>query len=882
MIRAWDGKLESLEEDLETVFKDVIEYIYLYHLHQGGSTSYLGEGVLDFLATHKESGLVLKNPWHVIALRYLSTEQAWRVYDPNFVNGSKMVREEALEEVIENALGRLISVGETCLNLPRISDPDAFLSQGGLLALEGASNVISMLDVLPSPKLHAYSKKALEGLFFYPNIEQFPAWVRGLKSLVLKSFTLSLLEQFCKGNRDALERLKASLPSSYMPVEVSTLFDTIELSPVMQTLKKQLRPSTEKEYEQQLQTWKTQIAEEITVTQYCQHLVEGKTKRLIELDSPEALEGLQLNVLHYCQSISRPVFCVNSPSDLVCSSPYIAREGEVGFLHQAPGGPLYDFLQAHPDGVLLVNYDAFKADDIVHFNALLEKVRYADGEKIPETTLILGLICPSRLGAYRGGDLYSRFGRKCIERCSFPVEAFLPVVPKFPKEVSLENRGECEVIELCGALNWKEQLLGEWVIQGDSLLFHAGALKKALATKKTIHIQNGLWEDAEFRQFWQQACIKGVIEYEGERLEIPKEVRWTRGEGYRWSSLLEQTNWDKQLHSEGFILNSHQLADFFRQYECDTEKGTLITLPGLLERHTEKDIEVNVTSKLSENEWGLFLLECKKYHVQPHFHVACGVHLPNAFPKEGVSVKAEIPYWDGRFEGNPLVLESSDVSATVALLSRENEAVVIEISECTAPELLSYLDGECDEKTLRFNFWKEIGAIQQGLSEGKKIILHGEFSQTLMEGLAALLLSKEHAGQMILVSNSAQRMNYCMPQRHEVSVKEKKACLARWKYSPEEEKHLACYWDKESYAQLLARLHCIRASGIPADELAFSFSDKAWEGLREISAKPLLEIVNFDTPEAAEQSDNFLKERYRKVDAVLEHAPYVFLTGPTG
>lgn len=99
----------------------------------------------------------------------------------------------------------------------------------------------------------------------------------------------------------------------------------------------------------------------------------------------------------YCKSISRPVFYVNSPEDLICSAPKPVRVGEsLEGTIQDQGGPLYDFLieeySPHNPPIIIVDYRKFKADDVVRFNDLLAKVkeRKADGIPLPESAVVWG------------------------------------------------------------------------------------------------------------------------------------------------------------------------------------------------------------------------------------------------------------------------------------------------------------------------------------------------------------------------------------------------------------------------------------------------------------------------------------------------------------
>ncbi|MDX2345397.1 MAG: hypothetical protein QNK11_00785 [Legionella sp.] len=140
---------------------------------------------------------------------------------------------------------------------------------------------------------------------------------------------------------------------------------------------------------------------------YLKKLVCGQGEKhhnqLLEVFDSAALKGLILNIYQTAKREEKSIFYLHSPQDLVCSSDYIVRQGEMGQIKKGPGGPLHDFL-AQKGAVLLVNYSTFEADDIVRLNALLNKTkRLADGSPVHESTRVLAVINPNAQGAYSGG-----------------------------------------------------------------------------------------------------------------------------------------------------------------------------------------------------------------------------------------------------------------------------------------------------------------------------------------------------------------------------------------------------------------------------------------------------------------------------------------------
>src|SRR6202020_2604353 len=115
---------------------------------------------------------------------------------------------------------------------------------------------------------------------------------------------------------------------------------------------------------------------------------------------------------------------------------------------------------------------------------------------------------------------------------------------------------------------------------------------------------------------------------------------------------------------------------------------------------------------------------------------------------------------------NPFVISSTDVATTVTTITgKSDDWMIIDVSECSTADFLSSIKGNFNQKRLHFEFQEKTGAVLKGLKENKKILLHGDFSQELVDSLAPLLLSPLQNGQLVLVSTKQDAFNYC-PIQH--------------------------------------------------------------------------------------------------------------------
>src|SRR4029079_10943545 len=136
-------------------------------------------------------------------------------------------------------------------------------------------------------------------------------------------------------------------------------------------------------------------------------------------------------------------------------------------------------------------------------------------------------------------------------------------------------------INLFHAKDWKARLLGRWVLRQNQLYFEEGLLITAIASKRPIEIQNGLWDDPEFSHFFNRARTLGKIQAYGEEFDVSN-CTFVKSEGYDWALLKKVINFDRDLKQNAPVLNPGKLIDYFRIYHCDNATKQLNTLNGLI------------------------------------------------------------------------------------------------------------------------------------------------------------------------------------------------------------------------------------------------------------------------------------------------------------
>jgi MoxR-like ATPase len=641
---------------------------------------------------------------------------------------------------------------------------------------------------------------------------------------------------------------------------------------------------------QYFKTWGKEAASGETVLSYCKKLMEpgSNSKRLIKLSSNEDVHAMQWIMQDYARQTSHPIFYVDSPDDLICKAPWIERteteDGIKGELKAGPGGRLYRFLTDNPHNEhrsLIINYERFTAEDIVRFNTLIDKERMIDGILIPPSVTLIGLINTHSPEYYSGADFHSRFDSKRLAPSTQALtDAMAPHLMTVPELSTTDT--EVAHITLYHSNNWKSLLLGKWIINDQSLTFEEGKLQQALKEKRPIVIHQGLWENREFRHFWEQAKLHGRIEHSGGTVIIPDDLQLLRDERYDWESIKQNIHCEPEPLAGAEILNPGRLNRFFNHYQCDNAHQTLHRLTGLIAAQAEgedKHLHVCLSRELSEDQWARLGDECKQHKVQLIVHPGPGLGFPETM---GMAYETTVPTtssWDKSAKhSNTQIIASTDLDATVALLTQDDaNCYVLDASACTAADLLSHVQANFDQHTLSFQFLETQRALITALDRGKIVILKGHFSAELRDDLAAFLAKRaqDAPGKLIIVGNDASLFSFMEVHTHEVSLDDKHICLQHAGFLDAEIESLGDdIFSKEPLCRLQARLtHQRIYPGAPSEE--------AWLGIAELNGAPPLKPL-CKTDDTKSLAETFNQERLEEIFTSLDHAPYAYITGLTG
>ncbi|MCF6765038.1 hypothetical protein L3V82_04560 [Thiotrichales bacterium 19S3-7] len=595
-------------------------------------------------------------------------------------------------------------------------------------------------------------------------------------------------------------------------------------------------------------------------------LSDDQSKHLVEFDEESEL-AFYNQISHYAQHTSKDIIYIHSAEDLSLLIPTVKHNiNNTGVIQQPPGGALYDYLtqdHKHPP-IIVINYSNFSAAEIVRFNSILDDLKKIDGIEIPQNTKIIGIRNQNDPNVYQGADFLSRFDQR------HHVSEVAPIASPI-RDLEQDEIVDGPIIDLFHAQDWKEILLGRWIINGDELYYQDGLLKEALTHGNSLILKN-IPKSKEFEEFFSLAKIHGKICHNGIEIKLPKEFKVIDAqEGYDFEELKDNVvALDNQFNANAITLNPTLLSQFFNRYRIDNLDKKLTMADGYLKAYQDGTLEVNLTRNLTDDQWARLLTECKHLNIKVVIHTNEAVELP--FDVEINKVKKAAFLLE-----NISAIQTNDPDVTVSSILDEHDSIafdVIHVTDLTTSDLLKKINGNLNDVTLKFEFNETEHYLINAIQQNKNILLYGEFNNEFSDALIDFLNAQDqYTGKLYLVSPDMSAFSSVAVNEEVVQPQAKLALLEKKGYDEKYFGSLNDFIEIESFAQLETRVKYLQLSD--SDN-----SDHAWHGLDALSSEIVFD--EFDLEHAQEMAELFQQQRILKLTNQLAHSPYVFITGLTG
>jgi hypothetical protein len=476
------------------------------------------------------------------------------------------------------------------------------------------------------------------------------------------------------------------------------------------------------------------------------------------------------NLQMQAAQVRRPIFYVDKPADLACFLKVfklIEFKKSILKLVKPPvgGSALYEFLSKHKDNkpMLVINWGSFLKWDFTKHHNFVDMPR--SNPLLPKDLTIFSLYPEDKSGLYRGEDFTSRHqdSIECQDVASMPL-----TIETIAEDAELDVT-KVEVINLHHSLQWSQKLIGCKRFTEKYFSFLPGKLLLAIKAGKSVVLRNAPWADLSFQWFWRELLHTRELSYFGQTIHLPKNFT-VKKQDMNYAEYYAKVLADISATSsaDSFCVNPSNFRRLFSNFYTHPKTHVFSQAPGWLEPmrvQAERVITLLVTSNLSIDMWDELFAWADTREKQFAVYFSPGVFLPAIFGTELHQKTHSIEVVDSK---HCEVYEMAEVAHAIQNIEKKwPKAKVINATELTAANCF-YQDRPKYHKKKLLNH-SIASEIWQDLIAGKDIVLYGQFSQALCDGLAPIILQNQIRhngkketikGKLILVAEEATHFNY--------------------------------------------------------------------------------------------------------------------------
>lgn len=893
-----------------TVFERLLDKIEEHNLstslrYKPETHYFIGGNIGSVLSSlNKNQSHIIVNLDHAITVRRIH-QDLYHLYDPNADSGypAKLTLIETIHSITRNNLGQLIGTTDpTPINKNSFSlwsSLDEFIRKGGLMAICHFTNLRQCFIPYPHLSASLRAETYLEGLKHGGSSLVPPVLCSMLKRPALHPMLIHALDLLFSdaSEKVAAKRMAAVLKNlrgqSIAQLEmVRNAFDIVFctlLSPIIidafhDVFDPIYKIASDREVAKNnlLDNMQNDLAEnnkqpEETLDLRAQQIdndnkfEDSPYKQKFEI-SKAILFTQESKSLRYAISVlaeyhrkRQPVIYLSDSDELDFESPTLHRTEENQGILDEHAKPLMRFITEHKgnrDALIIINCEKMDASRLKAYKKIFS-VKFG--------ILVLALITENNphLPSLKESIPLFKYARPLTATEAQQIKA-CPYISIPHCDNVTENH---LIIDLFHDKHWKTLLLGHWRIEGKHIVYREGALAPAIETGRPIIIANAPWDDAGFIMFWQQALLTRQIDNAGCTITLPDSLVLQSMESYAYLPWCEIVEAEMGLSESAHLLNRTTLPSFYDNHHIQPETGELQSEPGLIEQYNGKTLVVNMTDTLSEHELARLVSTCQQHGVKLKLFT-----LSHEFVSPFITVKASD--WQGINPSGIKIYVSNDTDALTEQLVAESDKrpLVFSVNGRQPNDLLGYIQAEKQaEKSSLFNytFKRSAGAVFDALHANTPVILKGEFTPSLAQALASLLLepNSPYKDLLTIVSESSEHFHYIKTEPVELSI-DQKINLLESRFKTQISAEQSAGWQDETFTELRAKWLYSMLHNTAA------ISNEPWQGLRSLDVQ--LPMAPLDQASAVTQANSFDDERVNAVMSILSHSPFVFLAGITG
>ena len=400
---------------------------------------------------------------------------------------------------------------------------------------------------------------------------------------------------------------------------------------------------------------------------------------------------------------------------------------------------LVDFITtlAGRDAAIIIDWSAFNNNQVLALNTIIDRNPKIGDYSIASNIQIVSLIDrdlndPSFLS--RHNALISKKGNHQSD-----------MVETLPKS-------ELAEIDLEGAVAWREKLFGEIQQNSQEITWEKGPLCHYLEEGCDHMTIKNIAAEAleEFSHEIAEAKARGYFNYNGYQIACLASLKidFARNEfDFSKFSIHAQNNvsYSNKLPKDIAVINTHFFDLLLKKNSID-EKGNYKVAAGLIKERAGQDLNLFITSQLTNEQYYCLFHEALKNNVSLHLFTAKGVNLPTKLHVESMPnsvlsdpLQAKTPV---------IIATNNSKEALKEVLAQNDIYAVIDVEDYDYAQLFSEIEfkrtqsGYHDFKEVKSDFLKALEA-------GHKIVLKGEFPPEFLLVLHSLFCSSEEKPSLI-------------------------------------------------------------------------------------------------------------------------------------
>lgn len=542
------------------------------------------------------------------------------------------------------------------------------------------------------------------------------------------------------------------------------------------------------------------------------------------------VEQLTYGVLYQLKKLNIPSFYLSDfekQAD-ICNKRIKIDENGQPFLDEQ--GFLADFIDQasnHPTQLFTLVIGAELTPN-ARLNSLFEPVSSLQGKILPNNIVFVSLTA------------------KATDDISFDSRhAAFRVTDKQMKTLSMSaqplSSGAVYTVDLKGYPNWEQALFGAIVLENSLLVWKKSEFAEALlsGTLRKIRLDNVPREARKIvEKCIQIARAQGYWLYEGYKLPISENVTLTvNSKPFDFSSFRVEVehNVIRGEYPSGARVINTQLFDYLL-VEKYIINGHYCQKPGWIEAASGHDLDLYITTALSEHQWYTLFKEMQIHEVRPRLYLAPGVELPTGC--HCLNAGAEESKENEHQKKQPYIILIEKASSYLLQYREAHpESLVFRIEDLSYQDIFFRIEYT---KTPEFSNFRIVESdCLTALRTGQPVVLAGHFSQAMLNYLHPIFENGyiEVNGERVFIGD-----NLCFIIEHEGKLQEMMLALSGF----------SVIYDS------------VREKSLPPIQ-AYSIKEKQTDSLENES-----------------EAQAFIENRKALVKDILQSSPWLQLVGETG